>query len=57
MKFPQVLYVKIENNDDEPYFIADKEAVSLVEMGEKIRIARYTLDYEAVAEGVAKITD
>ena len=52
-KFPKVLYVKTEKDSDTSYFVADGDASCLVEMGEKISIATYTLTEVRQAEGVA----
>lgn len=42
-KFPKTLYVKIEEDGDTSYFVADADASPLAEQGEKIRIATYEL--------------
>lgn len=42
-KLPKTLYVKIEQSDDTPYFVADEDAYGLAEMGKKIKIGTYTL--------------
>jgi len=53
MKFPKVLYVKTEKDSAVTYFVADADAASLVEMGEKITVAKYQLVEVGEAEGVA----
>ena len=53
---PKTLYVKIEKDSTTEYFVADADAYSLVEMGQKIKIGVYKLIETNVAEGIAKLT-
>ena len=52
---PKKLFVKIEKDSNTEYFIADADAASLVEMGQKIKIGVYQLVEITNAEGVAKL--
>lgn len=54
MKFPKTLYVKSEKEGNTQYFAADADAASLVDMGQKVKIASYQLIEVTEAEGVAK---
>lgn len=42
-RFPKKLHVKIEPDDEAPYFIADRDLESLAELGEKTTVATYKL--------------
>lgn len=42
-KLPKVLYVKVEQDGDSHYFVADENVYNLGEMGEKIKIGTYKL--------------
>lgn len=42
-QFPKTLFVKVEEDGGMEWFVADDEAVSLAEVGEKVRVARYEL--------------
>lgn len=53
---PKKLFVKIESDGNAEYFVADDDADSLVEMGQKVKIGTYQLIEVAHAEGVAKFT-
>lgn len=53
-KFSKEIYVKIENESDTAWYVADDDAAALVSMGEKIQIATYQLVAVDTAEGVAK---
>lgn len=53
---PKTLYVKIDKDGSTAYFVADADAYSLVEMGQKIKIGVYKLAETNLAEGVAKLT-
>lgn len=57
MKFPKTLYVKSEKESSTEYFVADADAASLVEMGQKVKIASYQLIEVTEAEGVAKFNN
>lgn len=52
-KFPKTLYVKTEKDGAETWFVADANAASLVEMGEKITVAKYQLVETSEAQGIA----
>lgn len=56
MKFPHVLYLKIENaGDGTEYFNPAEEIEELVTVGEKCKVARYhRFDVQNV-EGVVKV--
>lgn len=54
--FPKTLYVKIEADDENPYFVADADASVLVEMFQKIKVAKYQLVEISQAEGVAQFS-
>ncbi len=51
--FPKRLYVKRKYDDE--YFVADPNAVFLVDMGEKVTIGVYELVETHVAEGIVSI--
>lgn len=55
-KLPATLYVKIEKDSANEYFVADPDAYNLVEMGQKIKIGVYKLVETNTAEGIAKLT-
>lgn len=54
MKFPKTLYVKICKDGNTEYFTADADAASLVEMAERIPLAKYQLVDVRAAKGVAE---
>lgn len=54
--FPKTLHVKVEKDSGTEYFVADANASTLVEMGEKIKIATYQLVETRTAEGVASLS-
>lgn len=41
--FPKKLFVKVEGEKGEEYFVADDEMYGLAEMGQEIKIATYQL--------------
>ena len=49
-KFPNTLYVKIEGDDGEEYFVSDDAVINLAKIGECIRVGVYKLDDIAYAE-------
>jgi hypothetical protein len=51
---PKTLYVKIEPDDESPYFVADESAETLVEMGSTVQIGTYQLVETAYAEAVVQ---
>ena len=53
-KFDKTIYVKIEDDSDGPYYIANKTADNLVEMGETVKIGVYQLVETVQASGAAK---
>lgn len=55
-KFPKTLFVKAEKEGDSEYFVADVDAGSLVEMGDKIKVATYQLVEVQEAKGIAKFS-
>jgi hypothetical protein len=55
-KFPTTLYVKTEKDGASTYFVADANAALLVEMGEKVTIAKYQLVETSEAQGIASFT-
>lgn len=54
-KFPKTLFVRVRSDDTE-WFQADEDANSFVDMGDKIKVARYELKETFTAEGVVKLT-
>ena len=54
--FPKTHYVKIEEDSDTSYFVADADPILLAEQGDKIRLAQYQLVEVSNIELVAKIT-
>lgn len=52
-KFPKIIYVKTDQSAGTEFFVADENPASLVEMGEKVRIAKYQLVETNEAEGIA----
>lgn len=54
-KFPKTLFVRVRSDDTE-WFQADEDANSFVDMGDKIKVARYELIETFTAEGVVKLT-
>lgn len=42
-KLPKTLYVKVEQDDHNGYFVADNDPYCLAEMGQKIKIGTYKL--------------
>lgn len=55
-KFPKTLYVKLDGDSDADWFVADEDALGLVDMNCKVKIATYQLVEISIAEGVAKFT-
>lgn len=53
MQFPKTLFVKVEEDGGTEWFVADDDAVSLAEAGEKIKVARYELVETSSLELVA----
>lgn len=56
MKFPKTLFAKIEKADGESYVVADGNAATLVEMGDKLRVGVYVLKEEVEIETMLKST-
>lgn len=56
MALPKTIYVKTETAEGTKYLVADADAYSLVEMGQKIKLGVYKLVEVHDAEGVAKLT-
>ncbi len=56
MNFPKKLYVKIDGDKNEQYFIADPEAESMVEIGVRVKIATYQLVTVEIGETFTKLT-
>ncbi len=56
MAMPNILYVKIEQDGDVSYPVADENIEKLIEMGEKTQIGVYTLSYLEDVQGVIKRT-
>lgn len=54
MKFPKTLYVKIDSDADNEWFLADSFVSGLVTMGERTKIATYQLVEIGEAQGVAQ---
>jgi hypothetical protein len=54
--FPKTLHVKIENDRDTSYFVADADAASLVDMGDKTKLGVYQLVEIVEGEGVVRFT-
>lgn len=52
---PKTLFVKIDHDAAEPYFVADEQADYLVEMGETVKIGKYQLVEITNATGVAQM--
>lgn len=52
-KFDKTIYVKIEQDDEDPYYIANESADNLVEMGETLKIGVYQLVEVVDATGAA----
>jgi len=55
-KLPATIYVKSEKDGSSEYLVADGEAASLVEMGQKLKIGVYKLVEVKTAEGVASFS-
>jgi predicted RNase H-like HicB family nuclease len=53
-KFPFRLFVKIEQPDDTPYFVAQDDLTGMVEVGETVKVAIYQLVEFGDIEGVIK---
>jgi hypothetical protein len=53
-QFPNRLFVKVEHDGDESYFISNAKLYDLAEMGEKIKIGTYQLVETTFAETVVK---
>ena len=52
-EFPKVMYVGYNKNDEEWYVCENLN--QLIEVGEKIEMGRYVLDYEIMVSGEVKI--
>lgn len=52
---PKTLFVKIEKDGLTEYFVADTKAEFLIEMGDTVRIGKYSLVELSDAKGVAAI--
>lgn len=52
---PQELFIKIDGDEDCPYFTSSRNIEELAETGEKIRVGRYRLVEESEIELVAQI--
>lgn len=53
--FPKTLFVKIEDERGDAYFVAASAAIDLAVIGEKEKIATYTLVETGTIEGVASV--
>ncbi len=53
-KLPKRLFVKIEIDGDNSYFVADAEMYGMVEMGERVQIGTYQLVETTYAEAIVK---
>lgn len=49
-KFPKTLYVKVEGDAGEEFFVSDDAIIALAEIGETIRIGVYKLIETTYAE-------
>lgn len=54
MAFPKQLFVKIDSDKDNEWFLADNNANGLVGMGDRVKIATYQLVEIRQATGVAQ---
>ena len=50
-KFPKTLYVKIEPDGTEHYFVATEDLVDLADIGEKTKVGVYELTETGEATG------
>lgn len=55
-KFPKTLFVRVKEDGGTDWFQSDENVVSLVEMGERVKIARYELKETITAESMVKLT-
>lgn len=56
MKFPRVLYVKMEKDDDTTYLVPAEKLSDIAEIGETIQIGVYELRETSYAECEVKTT-
>jgi hypothetical protein len=52
--FPKKLFVKIEKESDDPYFLADETVLGMVDVGEKRKVAIYQLVEVIQCEGMVE---
>jgi hypothetical protein len=55
MNFPKKLYVKIEGEKNDQYFVASEDTEFLSEVGEKVKVATYQLVTVEIAEVTTKL--
>ena len=53
--FPKKLYVKIDGEKGEEFFLADSDIIGMVDVGQKVKIGVYQLVETTSAEGVVKV--
>lgn len=52
--FPKTIYVKREEDGSDTYFIADNNVNVMVEMGETVKVAKYSLVETGELTGVGQ---
>jgi hypothetical protein len=55
-QLPKKLFAKLEHDGDNSYFVADTDAYTLVEKGEKVQIGTYQLVETAYAEAIISLS-
>ena len=56
-KYPKTLYVFEEQDGDCTYYVTEKAATDLVELGTRRLVGVYTLDRTAYVEAVVEVND
>lgn len=53
--FPKKLFVKLDGEGDEAFFLADKDMTGMRDVGERVHVATYQLVQTDFIEGVVKV--
>lgn len=54
LTFPKKLYVKIDGEKGEQYFLADSDFIGMVDVGERVKIGIYELTKTSFVAGKAE---
>lgn len=56
-RLPAKIFVKVETDGENSYFVADSDLYGMVEMGEKVQIGTYQLVETTFAEAIVKTSN